>query len=178
MYYGIAWSITRNCFQVLQQGRHRIKSGFGLSKPVYGNEDPEEPIAGIGQGSGMGPSLWYIMSSVVIKTCKQKGHSTTITTPISKKIASLLGFASVDDTDLVTAARNVCTSGVEMIQKIQALMTEWCGCIRATGGYIAPAKTRWFLIFSGLALTGTMKPKTCFPAISLSLTKTITSIPS
>ena len=25
-------------------------------------------------------------------------------------------------------------------------MTHWCGCIRATGGYIAPVKTRWFLI--------------------------------
>ena len=87
------------------------------------------------------------MSSVVIKICKQKEHGTTITIPISKKIASLLRFAFVDDADLVTAARNTCTSDVEMIQKMQALMTEWCGCIRATGGYIAPAKTRWFLIF-------------------------------
>ena len=33
-----------------------------------------------------------------------------------------------------------------MIQKIQALITDWCGCIRATGGYIVHAKTRWFLI--------------------------------
>ena len=91
----------------------------------------------------------------------------------------------MDDADLVTAAKNTCasgvemiqtkdgiggdpkklgrwtwtriggkdgivtifvsTSGVEMIQKMQALMTEWCGCIWATGEYIAPAKTRWFL---------------------------------
>ena len=40
-----------------------------------------------------------------------------------------------------------------MIQKMQTLMTEWCGCIRTTGGYIAPAKTRWFLI--SFFLTGT-----------------------
>ena len=57
MYYGIAWSIAINCFQVLQQGRHHIKTGFGLLKPVYGNKDPEEPIAGIGQGNRMGSSL-------------------------------------------------------------------------------------------------------------------------
>ena len=25
-------------------------------------------------------------------------------------------------------------------------MTDWFGCIRATGSFIAPAKTRWFLI--------------------------------
>ena len=70
MYYGIAWSIARNCFQVLQQGRHRIKTGFGLLKPVYGNKDPQKPIAGIGQGNGMDPSLWYLISSIIFKDCK------------------------------------------------------------------------------------------------------------
>ena len=146
MFFGIPWTITRNCFRVLQQGRHRIKTGYGLVGPAYGNEDEKEPITGIGQGNGMGPSLWCLMSTVIIKTCKRKGHGTTIRTPISKKIVSLLGFAFVDDADLVTATKNACTSGVEMIQKIQALMTEWCGCVWATGGYIALAKTRWFLI--------------------------------
>ena len=33
-----------------------------------------------------------------------------------------------------------------MIQTMQALMTERCGCICTTGGLIAPAKTRWFLV--------------------------------
>ena len=34
-----------------------------------------------------------------------------------------------------------------MIQKMQALMTNWCGCIFATGSLVSPAKTRWFLVF-------------------------------
>ena len=34
-----------------------------------------------------------------------------------------------------------------MIGKMQALMTDWCVCIQATGGSIAPTKTRWFLLF-------------------------------
>ena len=33
-----------------------------------------------------------------------------------------------------------------MIQTMQALMTEWCGCICAIGALIAPAKTRWFML--------------------------------
>ena len=82
------------------------------------------------------------MSSVVIKDCKRNGHATSIITAISRKIASLLGFMFVDDADLTTAASNAHTTGTEMIEKMQALMTHWCGCIRATGGYIAPAKTR------------------------------------
>ena len=113
---------------------------------MYGNKDEKEPIAGIGQGNGMGPSLWCLISTVVIKTCKRKGHGTTIRTSISQKIVSLLYFAFVDNADLVAAAKNTCTSGVAMIQKMQALMTDWCRCIWATGGYIAPAKIIWFLI--------------------------------
>ena len=110
--------IARSCFCPLQQGRHRIKTGYGLSKPVYGNKDPEEPIAEIGQGNGQGPSLWCLISSVVIKDCKRNGHTTIITTAISRKVASLLGFMFVDDADLTTAASNAHTSGTEMIQKM------------------------------------------------------------
>ena len=33
-----------------------------------------------------------------------------------------------------------------MIEKMQALMTDWFGCIRVTGGFIYPAKTHWFLV--------------------------------
>ena len=67
-------------------------------------------------------------------------------TPISSRTVSLLGFAFVDDADLVTVANNAYQSGTEMIQKMQALMADWCGCIRATDGFIAPTKTRWFLV--------------------------------
>ena len=69
MFFGIPWTIARNCFRVLQQGRHRIKTGYGLSEPIYGNEDKKEPKADIGQGNGMSPSLWCLMSTVIIKNC-------------------------------------------------------------------------------------------------------------
>ena len=54
----------------------------------------------------------------------------------------------MDDADLVSADNDVHTTGEEMIVKMQALMTDWCGGIRATGGLIAAAKTRWFLLCS------------------------------
>ena len=54
----------------------------------------------------------------------------------------------MDDADLVSAASDVHTTGEEMIAKMQALITDWCGGIRASGGLIAAAKTRWFLLCS------------------------------
>ena len=144
--FGVPWMIARNLLRMLQQARHCIKTGYGVSRLVYWNEDTNEPIAGIGQGNGLGPSLCCLISTIIIKNCKRKDHGTTITTPNLKRIVSLFGFAFVDDADLVTAANNAYKSGTEMIQKMQALMTKCCGCICLTGGFIAPTKTIWFLV--------------------------------
>ena len=145
MFFGVPWIITRILFRVLQQARHRIKTGYGVSWSVYGNDDKNEPIAGIGQSNVLGPSLWCLISTIIIKKCK-KGHGTTITTPTSKKILPFFGFAFVYNADLVTTANKAYKSDAEMIQKMQTLMTKWCDCIPTTGGPIASAKTRWLLV--------------------------------
>ena len=80
MIFGVPWLVVTKLFCVLQQACHCMKTGYGVSQPVYGNKEVVEPIAGIGQGNGLGPSLWCLISTIIIKTCK-KGHRT----PISKK---------------------------------------------------------------------------------------------
>ena len=106
-----------------------VLGGYGVSEPVYGNKDEDKPITGINQSNRLGLSFWCLISTIIIKTCKQKGLGTTITILISKKEISLLGFAFVDGFNLVTAVNNVYTFGVEIIQKMQALMIDWCVCI-------------------------------------------------
>ena len=113
MYFGMSRSVATMLFLVLKKERHSIKTGYGVSKPVYGNED--EPIAGIDQGNGLGPSLWCLISTILIKMCKMKGHGTTIIIAISRMVVSLIGFAFVDDADLVIATNNAHTSGGTMI---------------------------------------------------------------
>ena len=115
MYYGVAWSLATTLFEVLQKAKNKIKTGYGVSAPVYGNE--ESSIFGIGQGNGLGPALWALISSIIIKMCKTKGHGMKVTTPISKQEASILGFAFVDDADLVCGANDVHTTGATMITR-------------------------------------------------------------
>ena len=55
-------------------------------------------------------------------------------------------FCNVEDADLVSNTNDVHTTGNTNIACFQALMTCWNGGIRATGGLIAPEKTRWYLI--------------------------------
>ena len=171
--------IASNIFLVLQQARHRIKIGYGLSEPVYRYEDKKVPITGIGQGNRLGPALWCFISTIIINTCKSKGHGTTIINPISKMIVALLDFIFVDDADLVTMANNASTFGAAMIPKMQALMMDWCGCIRATGGLILLPKPDGSLChFSGMAPTLTTKQRTPSPVILLCLIKTESCTPS
>ena len=55
MYFGVAWSVATTLFEVLQKAKHKIKTGYGVSAPVYGDE--EMAISGIGQGNRLGPAL-------------------------------------------------------------------------------------------------------------------------
>ena len=147
MVFRVPWAIAHNLFFVLQQARHSIKTGYGVSRPVYRNGDTNNLIAGIGQGNGVGPSLWVLICTIIINCCKRKRHGTTIITPISNRTVSLLGFAFVDNADLVTLANNAYQSGAEMSLNMQATMIDWCGCIWTTAGFIAPIKTRCFFVF-------------------------------
>ena len=98
MHFGIAYTVATTLFSILQKAMHRIKTGYGVSDPVYGNE--KRPLAGIGQGNGLGPALWCLISSIIFNMCKAEGHGITIISSISKTVTSLIGFAFVDDTDL------------------------------------------------------------------------------
>ena len=131
-------------FGVLQKAKHKIKTGYGVSAPLYGDE--ETTISGISQGNGLGPALWALIGSIIFKMCKARGHGMNLTTPISKKEILFMRFAFVDDADLVSGAEDINTSGATMIARFQAMMTCWNGGIRSTGGLIAPEKTRWFLL--------------------------------
>ena len=89
-------------------------------------------------------ALYALISTIIIKMCKAKGHSMKVTTPISKEDISLLGFAFVNNDELVSDVNDIHRTGTTMIARFQALMTCWNGGIWATGGLIAPEKTQWF----------------------------------
>ena len=38
-YYGVVWLVATTLFEVLQKAQHKITTGYGVSAPVYGNEE-------------------------------------------------------------------------------------------------------------------------------------------
>ena len=151
MSFGVPYLAAKTLFLILAKARHKIKTGYGISDWVYGDE--EIPISGCGQGNGLGPALWALISTKVIKMCERAGHGTTCIAPLSGKLLKFLGFAFVDDADLSECAEDVNTTGEELVSSFHRFMNRWNGGLRATGGLIAAAKTRWFLI--DFAWTGT-----------------------
>jgi hypothetical protein len=99
---------------VLAKARHKIKTGYGTSDWVYGDKDI--PISGCRQGNRLGPALWALISTKVIKMCERAGHGTTCIAPISGKLLRFLGFAFVDDADLSDCADDVNIKGEEMVE--------------------------------------------------------------
>jgi hypothetical protein len=142
--YGVPYNAARILFLVLAKARHKSKTGYGTSDWVHKDEDI--PISGCGQGNGLGAALWALISTKVIKICERAGHGTTCIAPISGKLLRFLGFAFVDDADLSDCADDVNAKGEEMVERFHQFMNRWNGGLRATGGLIAAAKTRWFLV--------------------------------
>ena len=144
MHFGIVYSFATTLFYILRKALHKIKTRYGVSDPVYGNK--EQPLAGIGQGNGLGPALWCLISSIIVKMCRDKEHGITITSSITKTETPLIGFAFVDDVDLISGADHISTIGNELIPKFQSLLLQWNDGIHTSRGLIVPQKTYWFLI--------------------------------
>ena len=57
-----------------------------------------------------------------------------------------MGFAFVDDADLVEGAPDVNTPSDDLVAPFQQALNRWSGLLRATGGLLVPSKSRWWLV--------------------------------
>ena len=91
MYYDVQWLVVTTLFYVLHKAKHKIKTSYGVLDPVYYDEDTT--IYVISQGNELGPALWALISSIIYKMCKARGHGLYITIAFSKQEFSCMGFA-------------------------------------------------------------------------------------
>jgi hypothetical protein len=77
---------------------------------------------------------------------RDKGFGANFRSAISETNLFLVGYAFVDDTDLVCAND---VSADQTVSLLQQSLTAWEGGIRTTGGAIVPEKSHWYLIEFG-----------------------------
>ena len=103
--FGVAGEIARAMFKVLQEAEHHMKTRFGRSDRAYGNEPV--PQQGSGQGNGIGPTLWVLISTKLIMMMYRKRHGVEFLSATTLTLFTLVCFAFLDDTDLPLTRGNI-----------------------------------------------------------------------
>lgn len=130
----------------IQQLSHHVRTVFGESQHGYCHRG-SIPIQGVGQGNGAGPQIWALVSSPVLNMLRSKGLGARFVSSVLQHQTDLVGYAFVDDTDLVVSKPDISISDVNTL--MQDSLTAWEGGIRATGGAIVPEKSHWYLVEFG-----------------------------
>ena len=144
MSFGLNHTAARILFQVLQTAEHNIKTGYGVSKTGYGETNP--PAQGSGQGNGLGPTVWALISSRMMQMMKNKGHGVNMRSSLSLAIICIVCVGFVDDTDLPMSGATVDTPGEDIQQDFQTSLDRWAGALHVTGGELDPKKSWCYFI--------------------------------
>ena len=141
--FGVAGGTARSMFKVLQQAEHHMKTGFGRSEKAYG--DAPVPHQGSDQGTGIGPTLWALISTKLIMMMFRKQHGVEVLSATTLTLLSIVCFAFVDDTDLpITEQKH--SSGEDLINPFRETLDRWAGGLTVTGGELVPIKSWCYLI--------------------------------
>jgi hypothetical protein len=102
---GVPKSVIKCLFSTLQNAIHRVRTGCGDSSASYGGEVWLIPIHSIGQGNGAGPAIWAVVSTPLLNALHKKGFGFELISPLSSQYHKFVGYAFVDDTDIIQSAR-------------------------------------------------------------------------
>ena len=145
--YGIPREPLILFFATLQDVQYHTRTMYGVSAETFGglHANFTNKPQGAGQGNGAAPQLWAIVSSKMFEMLHTLGLASTIIRPISGIDMAIVGFAYVDNSDLIAYSR---THNVQQtVQKMQKVVNAWEKAAKVTGGAIAPLKCWWYLVF-------------------------------
>jgi hypothetical protein len=128
-----------------QNLHHTLRTIYGYYKSGYGEILWAVPYSGVGQGNGVGPAIWAVLSTPVLKMMKDEGFGFMYKTIIDGKQLHFVGCSFVDDTDIIRSSQPGEPFQV-LATRMQAAMDTWEGGLLAIGGALEPEKSFWYLI--------------------------------
>jgi hypothetical protein len=146
--WGMPEQPIRMMLHTLQHLKHYVRTSYGKSDRFF-DAKSVHPVAiqGIGQGNGAGLQIWASISSMLLDILRNQQFGATFCAPISGRQMRLVGYAYVNDTDIIT------TTDKQEYQHTACHMQKgidiWEGIIDATGGQLEPSKTYLYLIHFG-----------------------------
>ena len=132
-------------FSTIQKLNHHIRTVHGISTSSFSGSQWDTPIHGVGQGNGAGPQIWAAVSTPLLNLLRAEACGSSFQSSLSMSKLDFVGYAFVDDTDLVASHYNN-FSGPQVVADIQRSLSAWQGAIQASGGAIVPEKSHWYFV--------------------------------
>ena len=124
--------------------KYFLRTGYGESSEYMGGDRARRRVHGLNQGGRASPSSWLVVSSLLVKIHRARGHVATVMSPISKMISKIMGSLFVDDSDLLILDKAIQTPQ-DLLRAAQASLTDWGSHLMATGGGCKPEKCFGYL---------------------------------
>lgn len=135
-------------FKTIQYIVHRVCTAFGDLEIPYGGDNFENWLLEsqeILQGNASGPAIWTIISSLTFDILHKKGHIDRFCSTISKELFLLVGFAYMDNRDLIQSGQDP----LKVAKSIQSVVQQWGDLMLEVPGSVLnldPPKTYWYMI--------------------------------
>lgn len=139
---GIANPPVESMIRSIQEMKHHFRTSHGDSEICL-----EQPIRvpcyqGILQGNGAAPTTWVLISTPLLNMLREARKGGLFTSPVSKNRSHFVGYAYVDDMDIITTNNhNINLSVDEVMEEMQLAIDIWEGGLSASGGAIVPEKS-------------------------------------
>ena len=136
---GVPTSAVKSMLEAIQNMKFFLRTAFGDSTSFAGSTLGVK-TQGLCQGNGAAPAGWAVISVVIIRAHKNKGHGATFHAPISGTRMGLAGILFVDDTDLLHVDLSASETITDAHEAMQSGVTDWGNLLIATGGALKPDK--------------------------------------
>ena len=131
----------KSMLEAFQQVEHHVQTAYGNSDNFMTALLHEIPFQGVGQGNAAATTIWATISLVLLQMLKEEGFGASIITPLTQELIQTVGFAFVDDADLIQSALNSSKTIHSVMEKMQQMLNLWEGALKATGGALDPNKS-------------------------------------
>ena len=139
---GVPLAPVKCMLECIQEMKHNVRTGYGISDETFDTRDLEEKLQGILQGNGAAPTTWVLISTPLLNLLRKKGYGRKFCSPISNERTNLMGFAFVDVTDLILLDMiDGSVSFEEIATQMQKAIELWESGLKTTGGAIVPEKS-------------------------------------
>lgn len=94
------------------------------------------------QGNGAAPTTWVLISTPLLNMLREAQKGGKFTSPITKNRTHIVGYAYVDDMDIISMNnQDINLTADEVMEDMQLAIDIWEGGLKATGGAIVPKKS-------------------------------------